>query len=138
MISQPQSGSAIFHRSLTKKYPVAASGQGVYIIRSDGSKILDGSSGAAVSCLGHGHQVVIEAIVEQARNLAFVHTSFFTSHPAEELASLLLKTGGGVFSKVMFLSSGKKTLSRPLHGWAYYVLTQCFSRSQGPRPSNQH
>ncbi len=98
--------TAIFHRSLCKEYSTASGGNGVYILHPDGSRTLDGSSGAAVSCLGHGHPVVIEAIVEQARKLAFAHTSFFTSDPAEQLASFLIKQSGGAFTNAMFLSSG--------------------------------
>jgi adenosylmethionine-8-amino-7-oxononanoate aminotransferase len=104
--SAPAMSSAIFHRSLTKTYPTAVAGHGVYIQDRNGNLIIDGSSGAAVSCLGHGHKEVIEAIVEQAGQLAFAHTSFFTSDPAEELASFLISTCPDVFSKVMFLSSG--------------------------------
>ncbi|KAL1957362.1 hypothetical protein VTO42DRAFT_6042 [Malbranchea cinnamomea] len=102
--------SSIFHRSLTKDYPTAASGSGVYLYTADGKKILDGSSGAAVSCLGHGHKAVIEAIIDQAQRLAFAHTSFFTNDPAEELASLLLERSDGAFTKVMFLSSGSEAI----------------------------
>lgn len=104
--------SAIFHRSLSKVYPTVVAGQGVYIQNQDGALIIDGSSGAAVSCLGHGHKEVIDAIVEQARGMAFAHTSFFTSDPAEMLASVLISTCPSVFVKVMFLSSGNPP--RPL------------------------
>jgi len=110
MIAKAEKDSAVFHRSLTKQYPTAASGSGVWLIDNDGSRTLDGSSGAAVSCLGHGHQVVIDAIVEQAQKLDFAHTSFFTSDPAEELASLLLDQSDNAFSNVMFLSSGVQTI----------------------------
>ncbi|KAH8694450.1 pyridoxal phosphate-dependent transferase [Ilyonectria robusta] len=102
--------SHIFHRSLSKDYPTAAAGQGVYIISPDGTKILDGSSGAAVSCLGHGNPDVIAAIIEQAQRMAFAHSSFFTSDPAEELASLLIDSSHGAFSKVLFLSSGSEAV----------------------------
>lgn len=109
MISSPQP-TAIFHRSLTKNYDLASGGEGVYILHPDGSRTLDGSSGAAVSCLGHGHQAVIEAIVEQARKMAFAHTSFFTSDPAEELARFLIDQSDSAFTKVMFLSSGSEAV----------------------------
>jgi adenosylmethionine-8-amino-7-oxononanoate aminotransferase len=99
--------SAIFHRSLGKVYPTAVSGQGIYLKTKDGKLVIDGSSGAAVSCLGHGHPAVIEAIIQQAQRMAFAHTSFFTSNPAEELAELLLNQSAGAFNNVMFLSSGK-------------------------------
>ena len=98
--------TAIFHRSLTKKYDTAAGGDGIYIVHSDGSKTLDGCCGAAVSCLGHSHPVVIDAIVQQAKQLSFAHTSIFTCKPAEELASLLIARSDDAFSNVMFLSSG--------------------------------
>lgn len=103
----PMEESAVFHRSQSKEYGTACGGKGVYLLHPDGSKTLDGSSGAAVSCLGHGHPVVIEAIVDQARKLAFAHSSFFTNDPAEELAHLLTSLSDGAFSKVLFLSSGK-------------------------------
>lgn len=109
MIMTPEA-SAVFHRSLNKTYDVAAGGSGVYITHADGSRTLDGSSGAAVSCLGHGHPAVVEAIVQQAKQLAFAHTSFFTSDPAEELAQLLIGSSDGAFTKVMVLSSGKSLL----------------------------
>jgi adenosylmethionine-8-amino-7-oxononanoate aminotransferase len=114
--------SDIFHRSLTKTCPTAVAGHCVYIQDRDGNLIIDGSSGAAVSCLGHGHKEVIKAIVEQARQLAFAHTSFFTNDLAEELASFLISAGPNVFSKVMFLSSGMSLRLR-LPRWKMWLIT---------------
>lgn len=101
--------SAVFHRSQAKSYATASGGEGVYLKTKDGKLILDGSSGAAVSCLGHGHQRVIQAIIDQAQRMAFAHSSFFTSDPAEELATLLLGQSQGAFTKVMLLSSGQSS-----------------------------
>jgi adenosylmethionine-8-amino-7-oxononanoate aminotransferase len=106
----PEPESAIFHRSLDKHYNTASGGEGVYIFHPDGSRTLDGSSGAAVSCLGHGHRTVIDAICNQARKMAFAHTSFFTSDPAEELAQLLIDESDHAFTKIMFLSSGSEAV----------------------------
>lgn len=106
--------TAIFHRALGKEYTIASGGNGVYIMHPDGSRTLDGSSGAAVSCLGHGHPVIIEAIVEQTRKLAFAHTSFFTSDPAEKLASFLIEQSDEAFTNVMFLSSGTQQILSPV------------------------
>ena len=41
-----------------------------------------------MSCLGHGHPRVIEAMARQASKVAYAHTGFFTSEPAEALADL--------------------------------------------------
>jgi adenosylmethionine-8-amino-7-oxononanoate aminotransferase len=106
--------SAIFHRSLDKCYPVAVKGQGVYLVTESGDKILDGCCGAAVSCLGHSNQEVIEAIVDQTRSLSFAHTSAFTSDAAESLAQLLLQESSGAFSRVNFLTSGSEAVETSL------------------------
>ena len=82
--------SNVFPRNMKTSYPVAVTGDGCYIIDSDGKRYFDGSGGAAVSSLGHSHPNVIDAIKSQVDQLAFAHTGFFTSAPAEKLASLLV------------------------------------------------
>ena len=52
-------------------------GEGVYLYDAEGKQYLDGSGGAAISCLGHGNRVVIDAIKSQAETLAFAHTMFW-------------------------------------------------------------
>src|SRR4030088_1394046 len=90
------SHSRVLHRSLRETPPKAIGGDGMWLIAEDGRRILDGSGGAAVSCLGHQHPRVIEAISRQASKLAFSHTGFFSSEPAEALADRLVgnETGG--------------------------------------------
>lgn len=102
--------SAVFHRSQHKLYETAFAASGVYIINADGRRTIDGSSGAAVSCLGHGHTEVIDAIVRQARQLSFVHGSFFTNHPAQDLAKLLIEQSSGAFKRAMLLNSGSEAV----------------------------
>ncbi|KAJ9134134.1 Class-III aminotransferase [Pleurostoma richardsiae] len=113
-MSSTASSSSLFHRSLEKSYPTAVRGKGVYLRTADGKEIFDGSSGAAVSSLGHGNDEVIDAICEQARGLAFAHSSFFTSDPAEELARLILEKSNGAFAKVLFLTSGSEAVESAL------------------------
>ncbi|SPO02994.1 related to ARG8 - acetylornithine aminotransferase [Cephalotrichum gorgonifer] len=106
--------SAILHRSLDKTYPEAVSGEGVFLITRAGDRILDGSSGAAVSCLGHNNREVIDAIVKQTQSLSFAHTLFFTSDPAEQLALHLLAESRAAFAKVSFLCSGSEAVESAL------------------------
>ena len=113
--------SAVLHRDLTKTYPIAVSGEGVYVITKEGNKILDGSSGAAVSSVGHGNKEVIEAIVDQIRTLSFAYTAFFTSQVAEDLASHIIdQSGPGTFSKVLFTSSGSEAVESALKAARQY------------------
>lgn len=83
--------SRILHRSLRgDPPPVAVGGQGVWLHAANGHAVLDASGGAAVSCLGHGHPRVVEAIQRQAATLAYAHTGLFSSEPAEALAEDLV------------------------------------------------
>jgi len=73
--------------------PVAARGSGAEIFDSDGRRYLDGAGGAIVVGVGHGVASVSEAIAGQARQLAYVHGTMFTTDVleayADELAPLL-------------------------------------------------
>ncbi len=71
--------SQILHRDLTGSPLIAEAAAGLMIRSADGREVIDGSGGAAVACLGHGHPRVIAAIREQAGRLCYAHTGFYTS-----------------------------------------------------------
>ena len=98
----------ILHRQIHQTYPVAASGHGPYIVDTGGKRYLDASGGAAVSCLGHGHRAVIDAIKAQVDTLAYAHTAFFTNRPSEELAEHLTARAPGTLNHVYFVSGGSE------------------------------
>ena len=56
--------SRVLHRSLRETPPKAIGGEGMWLIAEDGRRILDASGGAAVSCIGHQHPRVIEAMLK--------------------------------------------------------------------------
>jgi adenosylmethionine-8-amino-7-oxononanoate aminotransferase len=93
--------------------PVAARGEGIFLIDADGRRYLDACGGAAVSCLGHGHPAIAAAIAEQSARLEFVHTGFFTSDAAEELAALIAGMSPGL-DRVWFTSSGSEAVEAAL------------------------
>ena len=95
-------------------YPVAVAGDGCYITDENGKRYLDGSGGAAVSCLGHSHPAVTDAIKAQLDQLAFAHTGFFTSQPAEALASLLVEHAPEGIEHVYFVSGGSEAVEAAL------------------------
>ncbi|WP_211462791.1 aspartate aminotransferase family protein [Collimonas silvisoli] len=104
----------IFHRNPKQKMPVAVGGQGIELIDQQGKRYIDACGGAAVSCLGHGHPRVIEAIKQQVDTLAYAHTSFFTTEPAEQLASMLAAAAPGSLNHVYFLSGGSEAVEAAL------------------------
>ncbi|MGR3368813.1 MAG: aspartate aminotransferase family protein [Sagittula sp.] len=100
--------SHIFPRHTRQSPPVAVKGEGCYLIDASGKRYLDGSGGAAVSCLGHSDRTVIDAIKAQVDELAFAHTGFFTSAPAEALADLLIAHAPEGIDRVYLVSGGSE------------------------------
>ncbi len=100
--------SNVFYRSPAHRYPTGVRGEGVYLYDKDGKQYLDGSGGAAVSCLGHAHPVVVDAIKAQLDKIAYAHTAFFTNEPQEELAAQLAGRFGEDSARVYFLSGGSE------------------------------
>ncbi len=115
--------SRVMHRSLRDAPPpVAAGGDGVWLQAADGRRLLDASGGAAVSCLGHRHPRVIEAIGRQAETLAYAHTSFFSSEPAEALAEELVGHEPGGLAWAYFVSGGSEAMEASLKMARQYFL----------------
>jgi adenosylmethionine-8-amino-7-oxononanoate aminotransferase len=104
----------VFHRQLRHDLPVAVSGQGITLTDAHGKTYLDASGGAAVSCLGHGHPDVLAAMHAQIDQLAYAHTSFFTTEVAEELASVLIDAAPAGMSHVYFVSGGSEAVEAAL------------------------
>jgi adenosylmethionine-8-amino-7-oxononanoate aminotransferase len=100
--------SSVFYRNPRHQYPRGMRGEGVYLYDDSGKQYLDGSGGAAVTCLGHGHPEVIDAIKSQVDQLAYAHTAFFTNEPQEQLAERLVQRFGESEARVYFLSGGSE------------------------------
>ncbi|RYJ04462.1 MAG: aspartate aminotransferase family protein [Acetobacteraceae bacterium] len=100
--------SHLVHRSLRADPPLAVRGEGIYLYDQAGREIIDGSGGAAVACLGHGHPKVIEAIKAQLDKLAYAHTALFSCESAEELADIMVGHAPGGLTHAYFCSSGSE------------------------------
>ncbi len=105
--------SHILHRSLRQEPVYAVEGDGVYVIGRNGDRYLDGCGGAAVSCLGHNHPAVIDAIRRQVGTLPYAHTSFFTTTALEELGETLVGRAPGM-GKVMLFCGGSEAMEAAL------------------------
>ncbi|MEM7565686.1 MAG: aspartate aminotransferase family protein [Pseudomonadota bacterium] len=114
----------VFPRHTKAHVPVVSHGEGCYLFDQEGKRYFDGSGGAAVSCLGHGDPEVTEAIKTQLDRVAFAHTGFFTSEPAEALADLLIAHAPGRLDRVYFVSGGSEAMEAALKlARQYFVET---------------
>jgi adenosylmethionine-8-amino-7-oxononanoate aminotransferase len=114
--------SKVFPRHTKLNPAVAVAGDGPYIIDAAGKRYLDACGGAAVSCLGHSPGRVHEAVKAQLDKLAWAHTSFFTSEPAEELADMLIERAPQGIDRVYFVSGGSEATEAAMKLARQYFL----------------
>jgi adenosylmethionine-8-amino-7-oxononanoate aminotransferase len=119
--------------------PHIVSASGLMMRAADGREYIDGcGTGGAVSGIGHGNVRVRDAIVEQLDRVAYAHTSFFTSGPAEELADLLVGHAPGGLTHALFVSGGAEANEAAIKLTRQYFLeigqpqrTRFIARRQG-------
>jgi predicted acetylornithine/succinylornithine family transaminase len=86
-----------------------ASGEGSWLVDTDGRRYLDFLSGLAVTSLGHAHPVVADAIADQARTLSHVSNLFGNTVGPEVACTIDRLIGGGADGpggQVFFGNSG--------------------------------
>jgi adenosylmethionine-8-amino-7-oxononanoate aminotransferase len=137
--AQNSAPSSVFRRSFRKTFPSAVRGEGVYLWDTEGKRYLDFSGSAAVNLIGHSVPEINSAMMEQARQLEFAHTSQFTTPVAEAYARELLDFAGDNFrgGAVYFTSGGSESVETALKLARQYQVEigqtkryQIFSRSQ--------
>jgi adenosylmethionine-8-amino-7-oxononanoate aminotransferase len=112
----------VLHRDLRNPLPLAVKAEGPYVIDSTGKRYLDASGGPAVSCLGHTHPKVIEAVRRQAGEIAFAYSAFF-AHPAmETLADKLVAQAPEGLSRAFFVSGGSEAIEAAMKLARQYFL----------------
>lgn len=121
----------VFHRNPQHTLKQAVRGQGIFLFDQEGRQYLDASGGAAVSCLGHGHPDVIAAIKAQLDQVAYAHSSFFTTQVCEDLADFLVSRAPGDLDHVYFVSGGSEAVEAALKlARQYFVERGETQRSQ--------
>jgi adenosylmethionine-8-amino-7-oxononanoate aminotransferase len=75
-----------------------------------------------VSCLGHGHPDVLTAMHAQIDQLAYAHTSFFTTAVAETLARHLVSRAPEGITHAYFVSGGSEGVEAALKMARQYFL----------------
>jgi len=106
--------SAVFYRKLTRAYPRIARGEGCYLYDDEGKQYLDASGGAFVVNVGHGVAEIADAIAAQAKQVAYVNGTAFTTEPVERMAVELASHLPEGLDKIYFLSSGSEAVEAAL------------------------
>jgi taurine--2-oxoglutarate transaminase len=105
--------------------PTVVGGAGAWLHLEDGGRVLDMSSLAECSNLGHQHPRVVAAIREQAERLCFV-TNAWGARPRAELADKLLALAGFDGGRVFFTLGGADANEH-----AVKIVRQALDRPRG-------
>lgn len=115
-----------------KRQPIAIErGEGSYVWDVAGNKYLDFTSGWGVTCLGHSHPEITEAICQQAQKIIQNPNSGFTYSPYRaKLLEVLSDLLPDNLAKLYFANSGAEAndaaikLSRKITGKSKIISTQ--------------
>ena len=104
--SAPPSAPPDFLAPVFAQYPLpVVSAEGVWLITSDGRRVLDLYGGHAVAALGYGHPVWTEALVRQAQSVSF-QSNAVPMDVRLRAAQRLIRFSGLDFNSVFFVNSG--------------------------------
>ncbi|WP_459545412.1 acetylornithine transaminase [Nocardia sp. X0981] len=94
---------------MMRNYPtpevVLSRGTGAVVYDADGNRYIDFVGGIAVNSLGHAHQAVLNAVMDQLGTLGHV-SNLYGSEPVIELAETLLGYFGDGHGRAFFCNSG--------------------------------
>ncbi len=91
-----------------RKIPISIDhGKGVFVWDENGNRYLDFTSGWGVTCIGHGHDVIVRALTEQGKKIMQNPNSGLTYSPARaRLLKLLMEILPSGLTRVFFTNSG--------------------------------
>jgi adenosylmethionine-8-amino-7-oxononanoate aminotransferase len=93
---------------------------GHYVIDGEGRKLLDGPAGMWCMNLGHGNEVLVQAMAEQAMSLSYASPWYTTTDPAAELSSALARRTPGDLRHAFFTCGGTEAVESGLRFMQFY------------------
>ena len=112
----------IFYRDLTIGFPTIERGEGVFLYDTKGNRYLDACSGSAAANIGYGRREVIEAIIEQAQKITYLHGYSFKSQALLDVTERIASMAPPGMNKVWLVSSGSEAVESALKLARYYHL----------------
>ncbi len=90
--------------------PKVVRAKGCYLYDADGKQYIDGSSGPAVYCIGHGNEEVNAAIADQLGRIAHGYRYNFTTDALEELTDIIATKCGGNLKHMVYVTGGSEAV----------------------------
>lgn len=98
----------VFYRRMDFPRPMVERGEGVYLFDAHGRRYIDASGGPVLINIGHAVPEVIQAMVEQMQQVAYVHATMFTSQAIEDYSDALAEITPLPEPRFFYLCSGSE------------------------------
>jgi len=104
----------VFYRRLTRSYPLAVRGDGVYLWDAAGRRYIDACGGPVLVNIGHGVAEVVQALAGQAGQVAYVHAIDFSTEVLETYSDRLAAIIPLPDARFFYLTSGSEAIEAAL------------------------
>jgi putrescine---pyruvate transaminase len=100
--------------------PLLAYGDGIYVVDSEGRRLIDGPGGMWCTQIGYNRREIADALAEQALRLCYNSPWYTINSPASELAERIAKETPGDLNRVFFTTGGSTAVDTALRFSEYY------------------
>ncbi|MEO9338370.1 aminotransferase [Mesorhizobium sp. SB112] len=104
----------------TSSKPVIAYGEGIYVVDTNGRRLIDGPGGMWCTQIGYNRREIADAMSEQALKLSYNSPWYTTNSPSAELAARIAALTPGDLNRVFFTTGGSTAVDSALRFVEYY------------------
>lgn len=94
--------------------PLLAYGEGIYLVDSQGRRLIDGPAGMWCTQVGYGRAEIAQAIADQAMRLSYNSPWYTINSPAAALAARIARETPGDLNRVFFTTGGSSAVDSAL------------------------
>jgi hypothetical protein len=113
---------AFFPQAASSQLATIVSGSGVYLVDSDGRRLLDVASGPFLANLGQGNERVLRAMLDQGRRLTYTYSRTTRNAANAALTERLAGLAGPGFERVHLTSGGSEAVEMALKFLRQYAV----------------
>jgi adenosylmethionine-8-amino-7-oxononanoate aminotransferase len=107
---------------------IIASSKGIYLVDTEGNRLIDGPAGMWCVNIGHGNDEMADAIAEQVRRMAYYSPWSLGNVPAAKLSAKLASLAPSDLDHVFFTTGGSTAVDSALRFVMYY--NNCLGRPE--------
>ncbi len=122
-----QSGGSIqlfYATSVARNRPTVDRADGIYMWDTAGRRYIDACSGPVACNIGHGNPRVLEAMIAQAKKVAYASRALFENRPNIDLADLVTRLAGPGLERAFFVSGGSEANEAAIKLARQYAVTR--------------